>query len=339
MKRHFRYVFLLVCLVCLAVSAQAQQEKISHVIIISVDGLRSDAITALGPRWAPALYDMIKTGAYTLNARTDPDRTVTMPNHLCMFTGRGVLGGQGHEYTDNSSDNLSIHKIKGSYVASIFDVAHDHGLTTAFFASKKKFQVFLNSYGTNLDNGQKSKIDIQYITEKDERVYREVMKMFKTGLAQLTLIHFSDTDKAGHRRGWSLKRNSSYLSALAKTDRYIASILKKIRQDPRLAQSTVVIVTSDHGGSELNHQDNTKMEHYRIPLIIWGKGIASGMDLYKMNEGIRQNPLDKQVPYDDKFQPIRNGDVANAAMALLGLPCVPGSTIGNPDSIRVKNSP
>jgi predicted AlkP superfamily pyrophosphatase or phosphodiesterase len=310
------------------------QEKVSHVVIISFDGLRPDAITQSGPKLAPNFYAMIKNGASTLNARTDPDRTVTMPNHACMITGRGVLGIQGHGYVDNRSTELSIHANKGSYVSSIFDVAKEHGLTTGFFASKNKFQVFLNSYNGDSRLKQPSVIDVHNLTDHDDQAtVKHFLKQMGRGLPALTFVHFAGPDQAGHRHGWSLVKGSSYLSVVQKEDVYLGEILRTIEKDPVLARSTVVIVTSDHGGIEDDHDDVTKMEDYRIPLIIWGKGVARGMDLYKMNKDIRRDPGNKQVPYGQLLQPIRNGDVANCAMSILGLPMVPGSTIGNPDSI------
>lgn len=310
------------------------QDKATHVIIVSFDGLRPDAITHLGPELAPNFYDMMKNGESTLNARTDPDRTVTMPNHTCMITGRGVLGAEGHGYVDNRSAELSIHTNKQSYVASIFDVAKDHGLTTGFFASKKKFQVFLNSYGGDESRGHPSRIDVHSLTDQDDEVTLEhLLKQMDTDLPALTFVHFAGPDKAGHHHGWSLTQGSSYLLAVQQEDIYLGKILKEIGKLPALAQSTVVIATSDHGGLGTDHEDKTKVEDYRIPLIIWGKGVARGMDLYKMNKDIRQDPGDKQIPYGQLLQPIRNGDVANCAMSILGLPVVPGSTIGNPDTI------
>ena len=316
-----------------AIAFAETQDKVTHVVIISFDGLRPDAITQLGPELAPNFHKMIKNGASTLNARTDPDRTVTMPNHTCMITGRGVLGTEGHGYVDNRSAELSIHVNKASCVASIFDVAKGHGLTTGFFASKKKFQVFLNSYADGRD-GHASKIDIHALTDQDdEETLKNFLKQMNIDLPALTFVHFAGPDKAGHHHGWALTQGSSYLLAVQQEDVYLGKILSEIEKLPLLAQSTVVIATSDHGGLGSDHEDKTKMENYRIPLIIWGKGVAGGMDLYKMNKDIRQDPGDKQVPYGQLLQPIRNGDVANCAMSILGLPVVPGSTIGNPDAI------
>lgn len=324
----FFMAFLAVWLLIGNGSAWAEtSNKTSHVIIISFDGLRPDAISKLGPEQAPNFHAMIKNGASTLNARTDPDKTITMPNHICMVTGRGVLGQNGHTYLDNKSMLLSIHTEKGSYVFSIFDVAKEHGLTTGFFATKKKFQVFINSYG--------KKIDYHFINENQETMSDDLLKVMHQGLPSLTFVHFAGTDEAGHSSGWNLRKKSRYTQAVRLADMYLGKILKAIENNPLLAHSTVVIVTADHGGFRFNHQDVRRMENYRIPFIIWGKDVAAGMDLYKINTDLRKDPGKKQVSYGESKQPIRNGDAANCAMSLLGLPMVPDSTIGNPDPVRV----
>jgi predicted AlkP superfamily pyrophosphatase or phosphodiesterase len=304
------------------------QDKAEHVIIISFDGLRPDAITTLGLKEAPNFHEVMKTGAYTLNARTDPDWTVTMPNHTCMLTGRGVDGVKGHNYTDNSSADLSIHANKGSYVPSIFDVAKAHNLSTGFFVSKSKFQVFANSYGKYIDVVSINGYD-------DTQTLQHFLGQIRKDLPNVTFIHFSEPDRTGHHHGWSIEKGSPYLAAVRRDDHNLGEIIKAIRGNPAYLNSTVVMMTADHGGRGLGHGDFRLLEDYRIPLIIWGKGVATGSDLYRINVDIRQDPRDQQVSYGDPRQPIRNGDVANAVLHILGLPAITGSTIGDKDPIRI----
>ena len=49
------------------------------VLAISVDGLNSKNIRALGPKRSPARHRMMRQGAGTLNARTAREQTRTLP--------------------------------------------------------------------------------------------------------------------------------------------------------------------------------------------------------------------------------------------------------------------
>ena len=80
----------------------------------------------------PELPAVPNGGAWTNNARADRDVTVTLPNHSCMITGRGVLGPAGTTTRPTSFRGpRDAHSNKGSYLAGVFDVAHDAGLAPA----------------------------------------------------------------------------------------------------------------------------------------------------------------------------------------------------------------
>jgi hypothetical protein len=63
-----------------------------------------------------------------------------------------------------------------------------------------------------------------------------------------------------------------------------------------------------------------------VPFLTWGKGVEAA-DLYALNPDYKK-PRRKRPGYAAARQPVRNGDVANLALDLLGLRAVPGSTIG-----------
>ena len=58
-----------------------------------------------------------------------------------------------------------------------------------------------------------------------------------------------------------------------------------------------------------------------------GTVISTGYDLYALNPAIRLDPGTTRPTYSASPQPIRNGDGANLALKLLGLPSIFGSTI------------
>ena len=69
------------------------QAGIQHVIAISVDGCRGDFLQTFietTPANFPNFVRLRNASAYTYNARPDFAHTVTIPDHLCMLTGRPV---------------------------------------------------------------------------------------------------------------------------------------------------------------------------------------------------------------------------------------------------------
>ena len=296
---------------------------IEYVVHISVDGLRADAITALGRARAPNFYRLRTEGSFTDNARTDVDYTNTLPNHTSMLTGRGVKGSSGHNYTLNVTPppSLTIHSNKGEYVKSVFNIAHDNGLLTGLYTSKDKFVIFEKSYPEKIDfyrfNANTSDLVSDYLTAMTSTPF------------QYSLLHLRVPDSAGHAKTWNLKPGGSYLKAVATIDDMLGEVLKIIESDTTLFGSTAIILTSDHGGQlgSSDHGAATNSDNYTIPFYVWGIGIVAGRDLYSLNRLTRSDPGTAQFSYSDANQPIRNGDAANLALDLLGLGPVPGSTI------------
>ena len=316
---------------------------VSHVILISVDGLRSDAITTLNWEAAPHLYIMMDEGASTLNARTDTDRTNTLPNHTCMLTGRGVIGENGHGYTVNDDKPLTIHDLKGGYVSSIFNVLSPALKRSGVLASKSKFVIYPRSYGCRGLEGypdyryqDAQLIDTCKINDlDDEATVKAARQLLQKNTPSFLFIHLAGPDRVGHSQGWDITPGSAYHKEVQNQDQLVGQIMKAIQDNAALANSTVIILTSDHGGLGKDHQDVNEPKDFTIPFIVWGKAVASASDLYELNLGNRQDPGDKQMPYSEKIQPIRNGDAANLALYLLGLPPIPGSTINAHQELNV----
>ncbi len=318
-------------------------DSIRYVVHVSVDGLRPDAVTRQPPTALPAFARLRVESAFTQNARTDPDRRYTLPNHTDQLTGRGVEGPGGHHWTDNTdpAPGQTLHSNRGGYVASVFDVAHDAGLRTAAYASKSKFSLFDTSYDaahgapdeTGDDDGA-DKIDVFVYDPDTDALTRRVVADLRADPAAYTFVHLRDPDATGHAYSWSVRAGSRYMQAVQRADDRIGRILAAVEADPRLRGRTAVIVTADHGGSGRNHHAERAL-HYTVPFYVWGPGVPSA-DLYALNADTRADPGAANVGFDVPMQPVRNGDAADLALDLLGLGPVPGSTIGAGHPLRVR---
>lgn len=309
-----------------------------YVIHISVDGLGSRWYLPLLDSGAlPNLARLQREGAWTHNARSDPDFTITLPNHTGMLTGRPVLdklslGGNGHRWTTNVMPlpGVTLHSNAGYYIPSVFDVAHDRGLTTALYASKDKFVLYDRSYSTEHgaadlvapDHGR-DKIDtfVEYELNST-RMTSELLRNMARSPAQYTFVHFNDADTAGHRFSWGSER---YNAAVRDVDARIGLILDAIDASPKLRNNTWIVLTADHGGTGLSHLDASQASNYTVPIVIWGPDMPAGADLYALNGANTVNPGGDRPAYGAAAAPIRNTDTGNCALRLLGLPAITGS--------------
>ncbi|MDI9402363.1 MAG: alkaline phosphatase family protein [Limnohabitans sp.] len=318
------------------------ETAIEHVLIVSVDGLRADALLPPSIAQFPAFARVLR-GPHTLEARTDAEFTITLPNHISMLTGRPVGGEDGHGWKQNdeppgAKQGGTVHANRGFYVASVFDVAHDRGVKTMVATTKTKFWLLEQSYSdakgavdlVEPDEGR-GKIDRFLFCEKTEDLAESVCdRLLRARGRTLDFVHFAAPDAAGHGYDWIMTPGSKYMEAIAAVDSAMAAILDTIEGTPRLAGKTAIVLTADHGGGvpRKTHTDATCPLNFCIPFAVWLGGPREAADLYLLNPSRTRPPREDRGTRDAPSQPIRNGDAANTALQLLGLPSVPGSRFG-----------
>ncbi len=312
-----------------------------YVVTLSVDGLGASYLQNLVDAGKlPHFKQLQLESAGTLNARADFDVTVTLPNHASMVTSRRIKQPEGHNWTSNTdpAKGVTLHSNKGAYIASVFDGVHDHGLKTGMWATKTKFSLFPVSYNetngaldtTGPDNGR-NKIDGYVYRKSSVELTDDFITGMSSQVCQYAFVHFTECDSMGHGHGWG---SDPYNTALIMLDAQLGRIMDLMATNPKLKGKTVLIVTADHGGAGSNHSDPTKPLDYTIPFYVWGEGVVAG-DLYALNSESRQAPGEGRPDFAAPKQPIRNADVGNLALTLLGLPAIPGSTIDVKQDLRV----
>jgi len=342
----------------LATSQNLTLPSVKYVIVISMDGLGSSYLQKqISANLAPNFKYIQDNGVYTNDARTDNDVAVTSPSHTGIVTGRALYGiggsanqSYGHSWSFNGwpdGVNNTLAEKHGVYVPSVFDVVHDNGLRTGLYVTKDKlvttlgtgeFGVSWNSTNgasdvTGADNG-KNKIDSIYEVDHDSTA---VLNKFKSDLVNnpfsYSLIHFSDTDIAGHASGWG---KTAYQKAISAEDGYLGELISTIHSTPALNNNTAIIVTTDHGGHDMTHGDTNNPLDYTIPFYVFGPSnvVSRGRELYSINTSSRMNPGTGHPDYSVLKQPIRNIDSANFALNLLGLPSIVSSSADADQSLK-----
>lgn len=227
-----------------------------NVVVVSIDGLRPDAIATYRP---PTLQRLVREGSYTLSATTIlPSKT--LPSHTSMLTG---LPPERHGVFWN---NVATADEEWSGVPNIFGVARRHGYLTAAFFSKAKFQP-LQLRGT-LDYAQAP--GGWFGRWSSERTVNDVTRYLGSEQPNVLFVHMTDPDAAGHRAGWM---SPEYGRAVLAADAALARLLTLAERS--YASGFSLIVTADHGGHGNNHGSSDPQD-VMIPWIAWGRGVRPG---------------------------------------------------------------
>ncbi len=222
--------------------------KINHVLIISEDGLRQDAVEKMHLHWHELLR---KHGVWAAHAKTIRDAS-TLPAHASMLSG---VPPKMHGLTWNTwrphSGYIKAH--------TIFDEAQEAGLTTAFFSGKNKLRHIVppGTVGIYERPG--------YLCKKVAEQAAEYLTKEKPALA---FVHFSDPDELGHSAGWMSKKQ---IRAIGDSDRCLG-ILYEALEAAKLLDDTLIIVSADHGGHNRVHSGAKAIDR-DIPWSACGPGV------------------------------------------------------------------
>ena len=224
---------------------------IRHVVIISEDGLRPDALTGVRP---PTHEAILKRAAYSFRAQTIRSAS-TLPSHASMLSGFDVKE-HGLYWNSWKPDRGYIQ------VPTVFDAAKKGGGESAAFVGKHKLAHIAHP-GSGAMVSRPG-----YFCKK---VVEEAARYFVEKRPEIEFIHFSDPDDLGHSDGWM---SNPQLEAVRTTDRCLATLIDAVAA-AGLDRETLFIISADHGGHGNNHSGKVK-EDRLIPWIAWGPGIRAG---------------------------------------------------------------
>lgn len=324
-----------------AAPSRSADAAADHLLIVSVDGLRPDALADCSR--LPAFARLL-AGAATLDARCDPDWTVTLPNHVGMLTGRFTDGSAGHGWTLNSVPPPPL-QLRADQ-RSALHVAADAGVRTAMFAGKEKFLVFPRSWN-GIHTGWAGGVIHHYAYSADAgENARALCTFWESGDGpSIAFWHLAEPDVAGHAEGWDLQAGSRYLEAVARADAALGAALSWLDARPARRARTAIVLTADHGGGapfKNHHGEGRALLNARVPFVVWSGGGAARGDLYQLNPDARRAPGETDPERTAVGPPpIRNLDAAATALSLLGLPQLPadGGSGAAPLRLRAGEAP
>lgn len=222
----------------------------AHVVIVSIDGLRPDAISL---RTTPNLTQALGRAVYSLRAQTVSPSS-TLPAHISMLTGLDV---PRHGVRWN-------HYVPRHYAGdTVFTLAERAGYATAMVYAKTKLAYLAPAAGTDFAHGPATEIDAMPASA----LVSALTNAWSARPYGLSFIHLREPDAAGHAHGWM---GPAYLQAVAEVDRALGRLLSALERDPRSA-ATAVIITADHGGRGRGH-GSPAPENMTIPWIVLTPG-------------------------------------------------------------------
>lgn len=230
----------------------------SRVVLVSVDGLRADALE----RWnTPTLRRLASEGAHADCAVTVTP-ALTAPAHLSLLSGvRPEAHGVYSDVLDVTPQMATLDPI--------FRYAARQGRrATAYMSREGPLGEFERALACRLAFG----LDSLHLTSPESRsVVDAALPSLVDPTLDLVFLHFPDPDVAGHRKGWG---SPEYGAAVAAADAALSRVIDAVDASKT---GTLVVVTSDHGGGgawgPYQHGSGSP-EDVNIPLILWGSSVA-----------------------------------------------------------------
>lgn len=238
--------------------------KARHVIIIGVDGLSTDGVIRAE---TPNLDAMMAGGSWSLHARGVLP-TTSSANWASMISG---VGPEQHGVVSNDwrVGELGLPTSvtgSGGFFPSIFQIITDQHPDWEV-GSIYDWDGFGNLYDHRF-------VDYDMNGEGEDQTTALAVDYIKARRPEFLFVHLDHVDHAGHADGHG---TPAYLASVTKADALIGAIRQAV-VDAGIADETVILVSSDHGGVGKGHGGETLAE-LEIPWIAHGADIKPGVEL------------------------------------------------------------
>lgn len=230
-------------------SRAAEPARHKHVLVIGIDGCRTDALRAAN---TPNIDRLIDGGTVWYNAYAGGERhtktehtTISGPGWASILTG---VWADKHGVCDNKFQNTHLKQpAEGKTIAypTIFARIHEKH-PEWYLASIVNWapinQQIVQSDADCLDNGN------------DEQVAQKCVALLHSERdPALVFLQFDAVDGAGHKTGYG-PTSPCYLKSIETVDRQVGDVLAALKKRAHYdAEDWLVLVTADHGGLGTKH--------------------------------------------------------------------------------------
>jgi predicted AlkP superfamily pyrophosphatase or phosphodiesterase len=211
-----------------------------HLVFIGLDGWGGVYVPKAN---MPTVKRMMSEGAWTIDAKSVMP-SVSWPNWTSIFCGAPQKQDNANDYT--SIFSVVINNKQTSKPGFFYEWTELQKICPD--SAAEKHEIF-----SNLESARKV---AAFIIEQ---------KPF------FTAVSFDGPDFTGHSIGWG---SAEYYAKLTEMDNLIAVIEQAVK-DAGIYDSTVFVLSADHGGALRGHGANTP-KHRKIPMVFYGSGIKHG---------------------------------------------------------------
>ncbi|MDR3260534.1 MAG: alkaline phosphatase family protein [Tannerella sp.] len=246
------------CVLLAACRQDKHPQGIAHVVVIGIDGLSAQG---LREATTPCLDSLTQNGASNYAVRCVLP-TVSTPNWNAMLTGAGpdITGVTGNGWDRNTFDLPPVIMTENRMFPNIFRVMREQKpeweIGSVFdwggFGNMLEAEL-LNTFENASGSPATAQKAAEYILEKKPH---------------FLFIQLDEVDGHGHGKG---HMSPGYLEGITEMDKQVRVIVDAIRQ-AGIADNTLIMVVSDHGGLYYGHGGNS-YEELTVPVIFSGKGI------------------------------------------------------------------
>jgi len=254
---------ILFALLFIANMVSAANWKAKHVILIGLDGWGSYSVKLAD---MPNTKKMMAEGSYTLKKRSVfPSSSVE--NWASMFMG---VGPELHGYYTDGGAGWRAPLIEPR-------VRNKDGVFPTVFSLLREAYPKAEIGSIYQWEGIQSFIDTTAMSfcrqalSEESVVCDMAVKYIKERKPALLLLYWINPDDIGHDKGWY---SPDYYKEINVLDGYIGKIVDALKECG-IMDDTIIIITSDHGGTGRGHSGSTLLE-METPFIICGKDIRKG---------------------------------------------------------------